>query len=826
MSSKKEQKSVEKKTSTAVSEKPVQDSGERSATFWDRHITHMGIMAVIVIIFFSPFLFSNKMLVSSDQIGGLDWRVLYRNAVVEHGQIPMWLKSRLGGMPSIDASAGDAMYPPSLLLQAIFPIHRALGFKLVVHVLLAGIMFYLMLHKGFGASKPISLLGGIFYMLNPEFVSHVYPGHDAKMFVIAWLPFVVWRMKALTGSPSFMNASLLGLGIAASLLTSHVQMTYFMLWGLFFYWVFALTLQWKKERNPRALFPLMGWFWVAVAVGIGLSAVQLYPVYQFVREAFSVRGVDRGFEFAASWSLHWPEVFSLWVPEFGNWLEYYWSENPFKLNTEYAGAMALLLAVMAVVYKPKPWRIFWAAIGGLAVLFSLGVHTPVFSVGYYFVPMVKKMRAASMMMFWYAFSVVLLASWFLMDIARGEFSSLNDRKSAKWKKGLLITGGVFTGLALLFSMKGFVAGLMGALVDTFADPRKQSVFEANFSKNFVPMLWLWWFFALAALSALWAVINRSTGKWVFLLTVLAITLIDTYRVNRQFIQVTSPRPYFYTEPTLKGIEQEMANEPFRVYFIPGTEPKGGGGVHGLEQVGGFHDNEMTWYRAFRGDQRGTNYLQDIIATGEGGQAYLVPSNMREGNNFLDIANVRYLITANQSGYVKIRNEETLGRVSFVPNFLVMTEEEAIASLRAKEYDIRTTVALAEEPRTKPKPWIQDSLNPTPPQANIEWEQYTPNYRRATVEVEMAGFLRISEVYYPGWEIRLDGVKVPYYRADGAWMAIDIDAGRHTIEMVPNSLYLAKASAVTFPLLGFLLLYWGFVVVRSRKRRTSSSDSKS
>ncbi len=184
----------------------------------------------------------------------------------------------------------------------------------------------------------------------------------------------------------------------------------------------------------------------------------------FLREAFSVRGVDRGFEYAASWSLHWPEFFSLWVPEFGGFdvgsLQTYWSENAFKLNTEYPGAIALLFSVFAIVQKPRPWRIFWGSVAALAVLYSLGAHTPVFYAAYWLIPGVKKFRAASMLMFWFSFSTVLLSSLFFKDLVAGYFSSMSQDIRKKWVRGLTIGLGCITALAAVFSLKGFVTGLM------------------------------------------------------------------------------------------------------------------------------------------------------------------------------------------------------------------------------------------------------------------------------------------------------------------------------------------------------------------------------
>jgi len=783
------------------------------------HYIYVALFAVLTGALYSQFLFSDKMLQSSDQLTGIDSRVVLRDAIVEHGQFPAWMQSRLSGMPSVDAMFGDAMYPPSLLFYTLFPMHRALGLIMVEHVFLAGVLFYVMMVRGFGAHPLVAFAGAALYMLNPEFVSHTYPGHSGKMMVIALLPLVVWRMKALMDKPTVLNGSLLALGISACLFTSHTQMTYFVLWGLFLYWVVSAAIQWYSHHDARRLVPMSGLFWGAVVFGVALAFIQFYPSFAFVRAAFSVRGVDRGFEYAASWSLHWPEFFSLIVPEFGNFLENYWNVdqsfqfgNVFKLNTEYGGAMALLFAIVAVVFKPrKPWRIFWAALALLAVFYSLGAHTPVFRIAYYLIPGVKKFRACSMIMFWFSFATVLLASLFLMDVMRGELSALDDARKKNWQRGLLVAIGAVTLLALVLSARGFVAGMFQ---DALSEGRNSRVFERNFGENFVPALWMWWFMTCASLGILFAVIRGKVSPYTLVAAVLVFGVFDTVRIDRKFIQVINPRQYFFTSNTLKEISDRMEQAPFRCFSLPGTFSQNAEGIHHLEGVGDFHDNELRWYRDFRGDQRNTNFLHGILQFDSQGRPFLNAVNLPKGNNFLNLANVRYYL-AGQGGQIQsLENEGDLGRLSFATDYVVMKESEIADALKQNRYDIRTTVALLEEPDHKPAPapafaQSDSALAPPPAKARVEWKEYTPNYRKAAVSVERDGFLRVSEVYYPGWRIRIDDAATRIYRADLAWMAVYIAAGEHTVEMLPKSLYLGTASMVSFPLMILLALYWAW-----------------
>jgi hypothetical protein len=787
-------------------------------------------LALITVCVFASFLFNpESMLFGSDTLNGLDAREFQAESIRKDHQLwPTWFNSRLSGMPTMDALFADEFYPPTTLLMSVFPAYKALGLRLVLHVFLAGMFFFLLLRKGFSFSPFIAFIGAVLYMLNPQFLSHVYPGHDGKMFVIAWLPFVVWMLKSLLEKPKLLTATLLALGIAICLYTSHIQLTYFVLIGLFLYWLVHSVRLFMRERKFNALISSSIFFWCAVLGGMALALPQLYPSFMYIRDGFSVRGVERGFDYAASWSLHWPEFFSMWVPEFVNTLNNYWGENAFKLNSEYAGLIATLLAVLAIVHKRNAWRIFWGAFCGLALLFSLGAHTPVFHIAYYLVPGIKKFRACSMVMFWFSFGTILLSCLFLKDVVAGEFAKLTEEKKKAWKKGILIAIGAITVVAMLFSVKDIVASVMQRLSESLSNPQKTRIFDENFSKNFVPFLWLWWVFAAGLLGLLWGVVAGKVNTYAFCAVVLAIGLIDTLRVDGQFITTVNPRPYFYSEPSLVDLKGEMSKAPFRCFTLPGALSQNAEGVHSLEGVGGFHDNELNWYRKFRGDQQDRNFFDKLIGAGPDGRPYLVADNLKNGNGFLNLANARYYLIRQGQDLLTIKNEGALDRISFAANYVVIDSSRIIDAIRNGVYDIRTTVALSKEPEKKPQVNPADSSGRHAGiQCAVAWEKYTPNARRAKVSVMQDGFLRISEVYYPGWEMLIDNVKTKIYQADCAWMAIPITKGEHTIDMFPRSYYLKTAEMISFPLMMIFGVYWiGFVAFRYLRNKTGpNANSK-
>ena len=404
------------------------------------------IILVVACLFYAPFLFSDEMLSCSDQITSLDSKVLYQNEL-HHFRFPLWTSTRLSGMPTVDAMFGDAFYPVNVVFNFLFSVPRLIGYKIFLHVFLAGLFASLMFEKGFRLERRIALLGGLLYMLNAEFVSHTYPGHDGKMYVISLLPLCIWMLERLIEKPTLRNSALFGLPIGLSLLTSHIQMTYFVLWGLFAYMVFRVVFIIRDKKAVRPAVPVFSFFWVGVALGLGLGMIQFLAPYMFVQEGLSVRGPEKGFEYAASWSLHPEEAASLWVPEFGNTLENYWGRNYFKLNTEYVGLVSTMLFVFSLIVLADRTKLFWMGAGLFGLFYSLGAHTPLFRLCYELIPGVKSFRGPSMLMLWFAFGLVMVAATGLSQVLKESPAWPHERKERIIKRLLYAAGGVL-GLAL------------------------------------------------------------------------------------------------------------------------------------------------------------------------------------------------------------------------------------------------------------------------------------------------------------------------------------------------------------------------------------------
>lgn len=67
-------------------------------------------------------------------------------------------------------------------------------------------------------------------------------------------------------------------------------------------------------------------------------------------------------------------------------------------------------------------------------------------------------------------------------------------------------------------------------------------------------------------------------------------------------------------------------------------------------------------------------------------------------------------------------------------------------------------------------------------AVIKWIDKRAGYNRVKVNVTGKGLLFFSEVFYPGWKLKVDGEFRDIYRADYALMAAPIEKGEHIVEL--------------------------------------------
>jgi len=380
----------------------------------------MLLFFIVTVILFRNFIFSGDMLFGTDTFeAGLMFRSFYADFVRTYHSIPLWNPYLFGGLPYIDAMHGETFYPLAVL-KFLIPVHRAMGFKIVITVMLCGIFMYLLL-RAMGLSRSVSTFGGVVYLLCSNTVTLTYGGHTGKMYVICLLPLLFLAVEKIFKVKRIVVWYLVfALFVAVLILANHPQLAYFAMWGVGAYYIYRLLANYLGDRNLKRALTHTVLMVLALTLGLAAASVQLVAPYTYLKSHSPRAGEGRGYEFASSWSLHPEEAVDQVVPGFSGynvWTEQtYWGRNAFKLNSEYGGFIPLILAIIALYVIRDRRKYLFLGISVVALFYALGDNTPFFTIFYHLVPGVKSFRAPSTIMFLFTFSVTVLGAMSLQRL--------------------------------------------------------------------------------------------------------------------------------------------------------------------------------------------------------------------------------------------------------------------------------------------------------------------------------------------------------------------------------------------------------------------------
>ncbi|MCK4460764.1 MAG: hypothetical protein KAW46_03115, partial [candidate division Zixibacteria bacterium] len=373
----------------------------------------------------------------------------------------------------VEAFHGDIFYPLSVL-KFFGSIYRMLGLNLVLHIFLAGLFMYLAARR-FRLSKTAALMSGACYMFAGYLISFVAPGHDGKIFVTTLFPLVILFLEAgfqERGLRSFFMFSMLGLVLGVIILSPHPQMSYFTLWVVAAYAAFKIVVMIRARTGlPAALRPAVLTAY-AVVIGLLISAIQFYPGYIYTSE-FSPRADSKsGWEWATSWSMHEEEAMSLLIPEFAgtssqNTETFYWGKNNFKDNSEAVGIVTIFAALIGFFFYRRKESYFFGGLALFALIYALGATTPIFKLFYWLIPKISSLRAPSMIMFIFSFSVAMLAGMGLQWLRDARKDKSDTRSSTRFSYLLVGLPALMLLLALVFAVGG--KGMMSTWCSLFFD---------------------------------------------------------------------------------------------------------------------------------------------------------------------------------------------------------------------------------------------------------------------------------------------------------------------------------------------------------------------
>ncbi len=332
-------------------------------------------------------------------------------------------------------------------------------------------------------------------------------------------------------------------------------------------------------------------------------------------------------------------------------------------------------------------------------------------------------------------------------------------------------------------------------------------------------------FMLATLLVIVLYIKKSIPKSAFLISLGLLVAIDLIPINKRYLNES----HFITK---KKYENPYPLTPADQYILADNKD-GQGKVLNLT-VNVFNDASTAYYHRDIGGYNAAKLkrYQELI------EFHLSPEIQRFVSIFqnqpltmetidssladlgtINMLNTKYIIL--QKDLMPLLNTHACGYAWNVNDVKLVPNADAEIS-ELDGIDPHNTLVIQD------KYWDQkynDALKSLDTNFQINITKFTPNeinYRYASSKPQIVAF---SEVFYPEWEMQIDGQVQPIMKANYVLRAAYLPAGKHEIKMhfVPKIYNKAKPITLTTNIL-FILLLIGAIVQEYLKYKKNSKIS--
>ena len=795
------------------------------------------LFAVISFVYFFPAVTEGRVLSQHDAVAGIGAGEESKEYLERTGERTRWTNSIFGGMPTYQMAPS---YHSTDMLKGVESLYHLYLPAYVWYVFVMMLGFYILL-RAFDFSVWLASLGAIIWAFSSYFFIIIAAGHIWKFVTLAYIPPTIAGMVLVYRGKYLSGGLLTAIFIALQIVSNHVQMSYYFLFVMLFMAVAFGISAYQKKELPR-FFKATGVLVVAGVLGVCINLSNLYHTYEYSKETMRGKselvkpdthnqtksGLER--DYITQWSYGIGETFSLLVPNvkggasvplaanekamekanpmYGsiyNQLGQYWGEQPGTSGPVYVGAFVMFLFILGlfIVKGPMKWALLAATV--LSVLLSWGKNFMGFTDFFLdYIPMYDKFRAVSSILVIAEFTIPLLAMLALKQIiARPQIVKEQAR-------AFYISFGLTGGVAFLFALAprfffpSYVSSMeMQALQSIPADqlaPLIANLEEIRVS-IFTSDAWRSFFVVAIGAALLWL---YGMGKLKAKLTIgvlLLLCLVEMWDVNKrylydaQFVPQTARTEGFRPTDTDKAILEDKTLD-YRVLNLASNTFNENNTSYWHKSIGGYHAAKLRRYQEMIEEHISPEMSNLFKAVSEaGGDTAEVDASAFPVLNML---NTRYFIFPLQGGKtMPLQNPYTLGNAWFVDEVqYVNNANEEIDALH-KVAPAKVAVVDKKFAELVKQTAAPDSLS------SVTLVAYEPNDLKYEVDSEKGGVVVFSEIYYPGWQAYIDGVEAPHGRADYILRAMNVPAGKHTVEFKFDPKSLHTTETIAFIALGLL-----------------------
>lgn len=747
------------------------------------HLVAIGTFVLLVMVYFTPQVFENKQLPQGDMISARGMGHDAREYHEQTGEWSHWSNSMFGGMPYNVTSGVDSksiFRPISTLMKVSFHGETTA----VLWLLLIGFYIFML---AVGSGPWLGIVGAIAFAFGSYNLIIIGAGHVTKGWVLATVPAVIggcmlcYQKKYIVG----FIVTLLATGL--NVYWNHQQISYYTLLMLIplaiTYLVYAI-----REKKQKQFWTASAALVVAAIMAIAPAMDKLLPTWDYSKETMRGGAVLKGTEdskagksglnreYAFQWSYGKAETMTLLIPNFyggsSNYalgedsetyktvkkyagssqakqiaksLPTYWGDQPFTSGPVYAGAIICFLFVLGLlaVKGPERWWLLAAVIIG--ILLSWGRNLPSLNNWLFdHLPLYNKFRTPSMSLVMTTTAMAMLGMLALRALLKKEVEL----------KHIYIATGITGGLCLLFALFPGMAGGFTAKMDAQLPEWLSECLLDDRRAMLTSDAWRSLCFILLAAAGAFAYLKIEKMRSGILIALMGVLILaDLWTVDKRFLNDDHFVPKKRNLVTMTEADKQILADKdpnYRVLNLTTSTFNDAQTSYFHKSVGGYSPAKLRHY-------------QDIID-------YYFAGNINM--NVLNMLNTRYVITQQGVQY----NPEAFGNAWFVQNIdWVNNPNEEIAAIG--NIDLLQKAVIDTCWRTK----VSEGLAMTQP-ASIRLTNYAnPGNLFYESESTEDGLAVFSEVYYKTWKAFIDGKEVPVVRANYILRAIEVPAGKHTIE---------------------------------------------
>ena len=515
-------------------------------------------------------------LVSDLVLQNYQWKSFLRQQLAI-GEIPLWNPYQFAGIPFLAAGQHSGLYPLSALYY-VLELPSAYGWFTVLNLWLAGAFMFGFV-RVLGVSRAGALLAGMVYQLCGFVLASVV--FQMMIGGIVWLPLMLWMIEWIVRGRRMLMALLVGaIALGLNVLAGHAEITIYTLVISGYYAAGRLLSQVWQTRDWRWMFNRSGWLLAMIVLGLGLGAIQLIPLFDFVRVNW--RGERASLDTVLSYA-HVPRDFlQFLMPNFygnpahhqifdvfsGNWITLDgspsfhtdWGIKNYVEAALYVGILPLILAAYALwgswrrTCEYRAHAVSFGLLGAVSLSFMFGLPTYALI---YILPGINQLNSPFRWIYALTVCVAVLAAFGLDKL----MNNVGTARVRLMGTGLLaIGGGLLAALVasrvLYPSIASFVERLFtGMEKASSAFPNAQTFYSYQVGNAAILGVVL----LLCGVVFAWVGRMKTRGTRAFVAVevfALVLVAVDLMAASWNFNPASDPELLKFTPPSIQFLQQQ------------------------------------------------------------------------------------------------------------------------------------------------------------------------------------------------------------------------------------------------------------------------------